>query len=141
MKWDDIPSLEGLGVDWEFKPENPLGKRAYVRLTQKELNELFLQKHFPVKLVTEKRKVRAFLVDISQGGVSLHVNDANWKVSELVKLGFFLGNEKVISRGSIRNVRKEKGRVLLGVEFVGLPEKNYDYIAGLYSSLKVVPIT
>ena len=26
--WEDIPSLENLEVDWDFEPENALGKRA-----------------------------------------------------------------------------------------------------------------
>ncbi len=135
--WDNIPSIEGLGIDWEFEPENPLGKRAYVRLTKKDLHVLFQKKEIPVKLISEKREARALLVDVSQGGVSLHVKDAKWENSQLVKLGFFLGSQKVISRGRIRNVREDKGRVLLGIEFVGLPDTNHEFLSGLYSSIKI----
>ena len=137
ISWDDIPSIEGLGVDWNFEPDNPLGNRAYERLTIKDLNILFQTKKFPVRLVTEKRETRALLVDISQGGVSLHVKDANWEKKQLVKLGFFLGRQKIISKGRIRNVREEQGRVLLGIEFVGLPEEKHGFLSSLYSSIKI----
>ena len=32
VSWDDIPSIDGLGIDWEYKPETILDKRAFVRL-------------------------------------------------------------------------------------------------------------
>jgi hypothetical protein len=40
VNWDDIPSLDGLEVDWQFEPENPLGKRAKVRIANSELYPL-----------------------------------------------------------------------------------------------------
>jgi len=39
--WDDIPSLEGIGVDWEYKPVTTLGKRGFVRLNSEEIHVLF----------------------------------------------------------------------------------------------------
>ena len=35
--WDNIPSLEGLSVDWEYEPENAMGKRAKDRMVAKDL--------------------------------------------------------------------------------------------------------
>lgn len=135
--WDDIPSIEGLGVDWNFEPENPMGKRVYARLTAKELYVLFQTKEFPVRLLTEQGEFLATLVDISQGGVALHVQQGDWQESQLVKFGFFLGKQKIISRGWIKNVRKQNNKNLLGIEFVGLSGENHDYISTLYSSVKI----
>ena len=57
--------------------------------------------------------------------------------SQLVKLGFFLGNQKVVSKGRIKHVREDKGWSILGIEFVGLSGDNYEYLAGLYTSIKL----
>jgi len=135
--WEDVPSLEGLEVDWDFKPENPLGKRVYARLTAKELYPLLRTKNVPVKLVTQKSQTKAFLVDVSQGGVALRAKATNLKESQLVKLGFFLGNQKVISKGRIKNIRKKKDWFVFGIEFIELSEDNYKYIAHLYLSVKI----
>ncbi len=135
--WNDIPSLEGLGVDWDFEPENPLGKRAHARLTTKDLSILFQIDGIPVRLATESREARALLIDLSQGGLSLLVKEGHWIKSQLVKFGCFLGKQKLLSKGRIKNVRQEKDGTVLGIEFVGLPEKTHDYISTLYSSVKL----
>ena len=69
--WDNIPSLDGLQVDWGFQSESPTGNRAFSRLTIKDLNKMYRNTNIPVKLVTEKGQCTAFLIDLSQGGISL----------------------------------------------------------------------
>ena len=135
--WDDIPSLEELEIDWDFEPENPQGKRSYARLTAKELFFIFQTQEIQVRLVTEKSQATALLMDVSQGGVSLRTKAEHHKESQLVRMGFFLGDKKVISKGRIKSIRKEKDWVILGIEFVGLPEENNEYIASIYSSVKI----
>ncbi len=34
LSWDDIPSLDGLEVDREYKSETALDKRSFVRITK-----------------------------------------------------------------------------------------------------------
>jgi hypothetical protein len=135
--WEDLPSLEGLEMDWDFEPEKTKGKRAYTRLTLRELDFLFKKKDIPVKLVTERNQCTAYLVDVSQGGVCLRAKVSDVTESQLVKLGFFLGNQKVVSKGRIKHVREDKGWSILGIEFVGLSGDNYEYLAGLYTSIKL----
>ena len=38
QSWEDIPSLDGLEIDWDFKVESPMGKRAHSRLTIEKPN-------------------------------------------------------------------------------------------------------
>ena len=133
--WEDIPSLDGLEIDWGFEPESKEGKRSYSRLTMSDISLLFKKKDIPVKLVSEKGQCVAFLVDVSQGGICLRTKEVDVQDSQLVKLGFFLGNQKVISKGRVKHVRKENEWKILGIEFVGLTGESYHYIAGLYSSL------
>ncbi len=134
--WDNIPSLEGLEVDWDFKSESPTGNRAFSRLTIDDLSQLYREKNIPVKLVTEKEQSTAFLIDLSQGGISLRAKLSGTENSQLVKMGFILGEQKVISRGRIEHIRTENEWTILGIEFVGLAGENQDFIAQLYSSVK-----
>ena len=138
MSWDDFPSLEGLKIDWDYEPENPLGKRAHIRLTKEDLSRLLEEKKdIPVKLATKSSQFTAYLVDISQGGVCLRTKSLDLQESELAKIGFFLGTKKLISRGRVKYIHKEKDYIIFGLEFVGLSGDDNDYIAGLYSSIKL----
>ena len=134
--WDKIPSLDGLEVDWEFEAENPMGKRAYSRLTVDDLRQLYKHENIPVKLVSERGQCTAFLVDLSQGGICLRTKLSHSVNTALVKFGFIIGEHKVISRGRIKHIRKENEWTILGIEFVELTGENQDYIARLYSSAK-----
>ena len=136
-KWEDIQSLEGLEIDWDFKVENPLGNRSHTRLNVEEISKLYNIANIPVKLVTEKEQCTAALVDLSQGGICLDADLATVEASQLVKLGFILGGHKIISRGRIKHVSPQGKRMILGIEFVGVMGENQDYIAQLYSSLKL----
>ena len=135
--WENIPSIEGLEVDWEFEAESSMGKRAYSRLTRDDLRHLYKHKNIPVKLVSERGQSTAYLVDVSQGGICLRTKLSHSKNSDLVKLGFVLGEHKVISRGRIKHIRKDNEWTILGIEFVGLTGENQEYIAQLYSSIKL----
>ena len=136
--WDDIPSIEGLEIDWDYEPENPLGKRADSRLTIKELSLLLEEKcGIQVRLVTELGQFLAELIDVSQGGIRLKTNPVKFKKSQLAKIGFRLGNRPLIARGRIKHIHEEKEYVLLGIEFVGLPDSDGKFIAGLYAYSKL----
>ena len=135
--WDNIPSLDGLQVDWGFQSESPTGNRAFSRLTIKDLNKLYRNTNIPVKLVTEKGQCTAFQIDLSQGGISLRAELPHTENSQLVKLGFILGKQKVISRGRIKHVRTENEWTILGIEFVGLTGENQEFLAQLYASVKL----
>jgi len=135
--WQDIPSLDSLEIDWGYEPENPMGNRLYPRLTMQDLSLLFKKNHIPVKLVTECNQCTASLVDVSQGGVCLKAKIPDLSESQLVKFGFFLGKQKLISKGWVRHVQIEKDWSICGIEFVGLSDDNHEFLAGLYTSIKL----
>ena len=135
--WDNIPSLDGLQVDWGFQSESPTGNRAFSRLTIKDLNKLYRNTNIPVKLVTEKGQFTGFLIDLSQGGISLRTKMYDAANLQLLKLGFFLGKQKVITRGRIKHIRTENEWKILGIEFVGLAGENQTFLSQLYSSVKL----
>jgi len=136
--WDDLPSIEGLEIDWNYEPENPLGKRADFRITGKELSLLLEEKlGIQVKMVTEFGQFLAELINVSKGGISLKTKPAKFKELQLAKIGFRLGSRPLIARGRIKYIRENKDSVLLGIEFVGLPEDDGKFIAGFYAYSKL----
>ena len=131
--WDNIPSLEGLEVDWQFEPENPLGKRAWIRIPKGDLSPLLGVKSIPVKVVSHNFDGKGHLVDISQNGLAVFL-DNELAVKQQVKVGLFLGKQKILSRAVVRNVRNAGGQYRTGMEFVDLSNEYESYIKGIISS-------
>lgn len=131
--WDQIPSLEGLEVDWQYTPENPLGKRSWLRMADKELLEVLGVKRIPVKIVSKNFEETGVLLDVSQGGCSVVLKE-RLSEGQTLRLGFILGKEKVISKAVVKNVARRAGGFRIGIAFVELDKAMQDYIAGLMSS-------
>ncbi len=131
--WDKIPSLQGLEVDWAFEPENPLGKRTWLRIADNELHTILGVNNIPVKVASKNFEETGYLLDIAQGGFAALLKT---KLSEgqLLKVGFFLGKQKVLSRAIVRNVGSLEGRFRAGIEFVELDKDCQSFIAGVISS-------
>lgn len=133
MSWDEIPTLENLQVDWDYEPENPLGKRSSARLLKKDLQEMFEVDCVPVKIVSEKFDKKSYLIDISTKGLAVFL-DTKIQTGMLIKLGFFLGKHKIISRGIVRNNSRIESDYRIGIEFLNLDQKYVSFITSLNSS-------
>ncbi len=133
VNWDDIPSLDGLEVDWQFEPENPLGKRAWVRIVNSDLLPLLGVKRIPVRVVTKDFDGKGYLVDLAQSGLAALL-DRKLVGSQQVKIGFLLGKKKIVSRAVIRNVRADNGGYRTGMEFVDLEKEYESFIKGIVSA-------
>jgi hypothetical protein len=131
--WDDIPSLDGLGVDWEYEAENPLGKRAWARIADNDLYSLLAVKSIPVKVVSTNFEKTGHLLDISKNGLAVLLS-SQLTEAQPVKIGFFLGKQKVISRALVRNISAVEGKFRVGMEFVDLEKNSEAYIIGLGSA-------
>jgi len=131
--WDDIPSIEGLEVDWKYEPENTLGKRAWARMTERDLLSLFDAQSLPVQVAAKNFDGVGSLVDIGQSGLAVLL-DTKLAVTEQVKIGFFLGKQKVVSRAVIKNVGDGSGRHRTGMEFMDFNKDYESFIAGLVST-------
>ena len=131
--WDDIPSLEGLEVDWNFEPESSLGKRAWARIVKSDLLSLFGVKSLPVQIAAKDYDGKGSLVDIGQSGMAVLL-DTQLAKSQEVKIGLFLGKQKVMSRAVIRNVANGTGWHRTGMEFMDFKKEYESFIAGLVSS-------
>ncbi len=131
--WDEIPSLENLKIDWDYEPENPLGKRSTVRLSKKNLFRLLGEEFIPVKIASKNIDGKGHLIDISAHGIAILLEN-EMKVGTLVRVGFYLGKRKIISRAIIRNISKLAGNYRTGIEFIKLDEELALYINTLNAS-------
>lgn len=131
--WEDIPSLDGLSVDWDFKAPASTDNRSHTRLNAEDLRALFAKGAIPAKLAVAGETRDARLVDLSRGGVALSL-EAPLTVGQRVQTGFFLGPVKILGRGMVRHIKKDGDRYLAGIQFEALNQGSADYIAGLYAS-------
>ena len=132
-RWDDIPSLEGLEVDWQYQPFNPQGKRAFVRVSERDLLKMFDGQPVKVKIATSTATLTGSLLDICKGGMDVALKVALAE-NEAIKVGFFLGTQKITSRAEVRNVRRCDQEYAIGIRFVDLDAVSRIFIAGIYAS-------
>lgn len=136
--WSDIPSIGNLAVDWDYEPENPLGKRAAARMRDLELSSLLNVDTIRVQVATNKFTTQGTLADLSSNGIAVHLQR---KVDSgtMIKLGMYLGRRKFISKGIVRNVSDSEGQCRAGIEFLGTDEEDKKFIEGLHSSISYKP--
>jgi len=133
INWDDIPSLDGLDVDWEYKQKDSHEKRAFTRFTNGDVSTLCEVKTISVKIVTSTQTLDGLLLDVSEGGASVSL-PALIDVGLPLKIGFYLGIEKIISKARVKHSRKASAQNIIGIEFVDLKKESAEYISGLYSA-------
>lgn len=132
--WDDIPSLDDVKVDLQFKPIEPLGSRAIFRIEKEEIPKMFAASTILVKIATVDHIHTGHLLDISVGGLSVNLSAA-LEAGLPVKVGFYLGTVKIIAKALVRYSHKIGGHYSTGVKFVDLDSEAAGYINGLYASL------
>ncbi len=132
-KWDDIPSLEGLEMDWEYRPDNPNGKRGHARMDEKALASLFDGQRIQVKVATQETTMTGSLHDICEGGLAVRL-DRRLAENEAVRVGLFLGAEKIISGAIVKHVQSRDHAYTTGVKFIGLGRSERQHISSLYAS-------
>ncbi len=131
--WDDIPSLEGLQMDWDYTAENPLGKRKHERISDDDVASLLGVEAVKAKVATQKHTIDGLLSDISAGGVAL-ILGKELSVNQFVKIGFFLGTQKIVSKAIVRRSAPEQKDYKVGFQFQDINEEDSRYIHSLYAS-------
>jgi len=131
--WNDIPSLEGMEVDWEYKAPSPLGKRSAVRIQQNEISTLFAVREIFVKVATTHRTLTGRLLDISENGLSIDLPDLLAQ-GRPVNVGFFLGAMKITAKAVVVHAQKRETGYSTGLKFIDLNPKFSNFIGGLYAA-------
>ena len=131
--WDDIPSLGELHIDWGYKPANPLGKRKHARMSSKDVASLFGIEKIKARVATGKQTVDGLLSDICAGGMALILN-TELAVNQNVKIGFYLGKQKIISKAVVRQTAPTRRNFKVGFQFQDIAEEDSRYIDNLYAT-------
>lgn len=131
--WDDIPSVGELSVDWSYEAENPLGKRERIRIGLKDLKRVLGVKNVPVRVVSETIDEKAVFVDFDQGGAAVLLKN-KLEMKEIVKIGFMLGEEKIVSLAVVKNVNEEGGNYRTGLQFKNLKPESVTTINAIATS-------
>ena len=134
LNWSDIPSLESVEVDWDYEPENPLGKRSCARIGNKHLYLCLDEKNVPVKIISRKFFETGDLLDISEAGLAVLLGDTEMKEGYHTKISLQLGNKKVISKAVVRNICSVDDKNRLGLEFVDPATDDSAFIKSLIAS-------
>jgi hypothetical protein len=131
--WDEIPSLEGLQMDWDYTGNDTLGNRRFERLTFGDVTQIFEVKAVPVRVATQEFTVDGTMSDISGGGAAI-ILKRSLEAGQEAKIGFFLGRRKIVSRVVVRQKAEVNNGFRIGFEFKGIAEEDAAYINGLYAS-------
>jgi hypothetical protein len=134
--WDDIPSMAGLEMEWDYKFESPLGKRKHERMTSQDVASLLGVRKIRAKVATGKKTVNGLLSDICAGGMAL-ILSKDLFVNQDVKIGFFLGTQKIVSRAVVRQSVPVKKDYKVGFQFQDINQEDSNYINGLYASRRL----
>ena len=133
VSWNVIPSLENLEVDWEYTPENPLGKRAWARLSNNDLYRLLDADYISVRIAAKTFNDKGHLLDISAKVLAVLV-ERPMQVDVLLDVGFFLGRYKVTAKAVVRNSNCFENNYRVGFEFIALQKEHAVFISGINSS-------
>ncbi len=131
--WDEIPSLEGLQMDWDYSGNDSLGNRRFERLTHGDVTEIFEVKAVPVRVATPEFTIDGTLSDVSGGGVAV-ILKKSIEAGRPAKIGLFLGRRKIISRVVARQSAEIQNGFRIGFEFKDISEEDSTYINGLYAT-------
>ncbi|MDY0389759.1 MAG: PilZ domain-containing protein [Desulfobulbus oligotrophicus] len=132
--WDDIPSLEGISVDWDYTSEAARDKRVALRISSSALGRLFGAKEVPARIAAKGQTYTIPICNLSEGGMAVSLPVA-LPDDLVVTVGFFLGQRKVITKARVCHVRPHDIGNLTGLAFLHLGKETVSFIRGLYPSL------
>lgn len=131
--WDEIPSIEDIGVEWDYKPESALGAREWPRIENSYLCTQLQVEKVPIKIASNDWESKGYVLDIGKQGVGL-LAAKNIDPGAIIKIGLILGKVKILSRAIVRNCSNLDQRYRIGAEFIDLKETSKEYIASLVAS-------
>lgn len=131
--WDEIPSLDGLQMDWDYSGQGPLAKRRFERLTDGDMTSIFEVKNVPVRVATSDFTADGILSDISGGGVAVLLRK-ELAIDQHVKVGLFLGRQKIVCQAIVKQSIQTQSGYKIGFQFDNIKEEDSSYINGLYAS-------
>jgi len=148
--WDEI-DLSGLEMedseDADTGTADEKQRRLHERLDISNLLELTINKteNIPIEVIPTRgiwdiktgdvsQNFKATLLDISAGGIRI-LSEGLFPVNHILKMNFNIGNRNITIRGTVRWANTNKGKNVLGIEFINPNQNDIEFISSIHSAL------
>ena len=139
--WDEI-DLGGLTIedsgDDDTSTADEKQRRLHKRMDISNLLEVAINKidNIPINVMTTdgSQKFKATLRDISEGGIRI-LSEGLSSVNDILKMNFSIGKRNITVRGVVRWVVTDKGKDVLGIEFINPNQNDIKFISSIHSAL------
>ena len=139
--WDEIDlgglTMEGSGDD-DTSTADKKQLRLHKRMDISNLLEVAIDKidNIPINVMTTdgSQKFKATLQDISEGGIRI-LSEGLSSVNDILKMNFSIGKRNITVRGIVRWAVTDKGKDVLGIEFINPNQNDIKFISSIHSAL------
>ena len=145
--WDEI-DLGGLEMeDDDTSTADEKQRRLHKRIDISTLAGVTINKtdNILIDIVTTKsilsikkgdgsQRFKAILQDISPGGIRI-LSESLSSVNDILKMNFSIGPRDITVLGIVRWTTTDKGKHVLGVEFIDPNQNDIEFIRSIYSAL------
>ncbi len=139
--WDEI-DLGGLTIedsgDDDTSTADEKQRRLHKRMDISNLLEVAINKidNIPINVMTTdgSQKFKATLQDISEGGIRI-LSEGLSSVNDILKMNFSIGKRNITVRGVVRWAVTDKGKDVLGIEFINPNQNDIKFISSIHSAL------
>jgi len=140
--WDEIDlgglTMEGSGDD-DTSTTDKKQLRLHKRIDISNLLKVTLNKidNIPVNVMTadESQKFKATLQDISEGGIRI-LSEGLSSVNDILKMNFSIGKRNITVQGIVRWANTDKGKNILGIEFINPNQDDIEFISSIHFALQ-----
>ncbi len=140
--WDEIDlgglTMEGSGDD-DTSTADKKQQRLHKRIDISNLLEVAVDKidNIPVNVMTTdgSQKFKATLQDISEGGIRI-LSEGLSSVNDILNMNFSIGKRNITVRGIVRRANTDKGKNVLGIEFINPNQDDIEFISSIHSALQ-----
>ena len=139
--WDEIDlgglTMEGSGDD-DTSSADEKQRRLHKRMDISNLLEVAINKidNIPINVMTKdgRQEFKATLQDISGGGIRI-LSEGLSSVNDILKMNFSIGTRNITVQGIVRWANTDKGKHILGIEFIDPNQNDIEFISSIHSAL------
>ena len=141
--WGEIDlgglTMEGSGDD-DTSTADEKQRRLHKRMDISNLLELSFNKidNIPINVMTKdgSQKFKATLQDISEGGIRI-LSEGLSSVNDILNMNFSIGKRNITVRGIVRWANTDKGKDVLGIEFINPNQDDIEFISSIHAALQI----
>ena len=141
--WGEIDlgglTMEGSGDD-DTSTADKKQPRLHKRMGISNLLGVAFNKidNIPVNVITTdgSQKFKATVQDISEGGIRI-LSEGLSSVNDILNMNFSIGKRNITVRGIVRWANTDKGKDVLGIEFINPNQDDIEFISSIHAALQI----